>query len=131
MIGIELLLAVLALALACVGAYFYSQKCIEWFLNRDAEDLEYILDTRSVPARWCEKNVSKIARMKQHGAREAQIERAKARANGRYLRRMNRTMAFARGAPVFESDSHRQVALNDLKAIKEEWKGREYLHDPY
>ncbi len=131
MIGIELLVAVLLLGLACVGAYFYSQKCIEWFLHNDTEDMGYILDTRLVPARWCEKRVRFIARMKERGADAARIERAKSRANAGYLKRMNRVIAFAKGAPVFESESARKAVLDDLKAIRTEWERREYLHDPY
>lgn len=131
MIGIELLVAVLLLGLACVGAYFYSQKCIEWFLHNDTEDMGYILDTRLVPARWCEKRVRFITRMKQRGANAARIERAKSRANARYLKRMNRVIAFAKGAPVFESESARKATLDDLKSIRTEWERREYLHDPY
>lgn len=131
MIGIEILIAVLLLGLACVGAYFYSQKCIEWFLHNDTEDMGAILDTRCVPARWCEKRVRAIARMKERGADEKRIERAKARANVRYLKRMNRVIAFAKGAPVFESESARKAAVDDLMAIRTEWKRREYLHDPY
>ena len=131
MIGIELIVAVLLLALACVGAYFYSQKCIEWFLHNDTQDMGYILDTRLVPARWCEKRVRAIERMRENGADDKRIERARARANARYLKRMNRVIAFAKGAPVFDGESARKAAIDDLAAIRAEWKRREYLHDPY
>ena len=131
MIGIEILIAVALLGLASVGAYFYSQKCIEWFLHNDTEDMGFILDTRCVPARWSEKRVRKIARMKERGADDARIERARGRANAHYLKRMNRMIAFAKGAPVFDSESARKAAVDDLAAIRTEWKRREYLHDPY
>lgn len=131
MIGFELILAVLFLSLVCVGAYFYSQKCIEWFLHNDTEDMGYILDTRLVPARWCERHVREIERMRKGGAGEERIERTKARVNARYLKRMNRVIAFAKGAPVFDSESARKAAVEDLVAIRAEWKRREYLHDPY
>lgn len=131
MIGIQIGIAILLLGLISVGAHFYSQKCIEWFLHNDTEDMGFILDTRCVPARWCKARVQAIARMKERGIEEGQIERAKARANMRYLKRMNRVIAFAKGAPVFESDSARKAVLDDLISIREEWKRREYLHDPY
>jgi hypothetical protein len=131
MIAIQLLVGIGLLALVCVGAYFYSQKCIEWFLHKDSDDLDFVLESEGVPARWCAARVRKIERMRTRGASEAQIERARARANKRYLRRMNRIMAFARGAPVFESESHRQVALQDLARIRSVWERREYLHEPY
>ncbi len=131
MIGIELLIAVLLLGLVSVGAYFYSQKCIQWFLHNDTEDMGYILDTRCVPARWCEARVRAIGRMKARGADEGQIERARARANARYLKRMKRVIAFAKGAPVFDGESARRAAIDDLSAIRAEWERREYLHDPY
>ena len=69
--------------------------------------------------------------MRDNGADNQRIERARARANARYLKRMNRVVAFAKGAPVFDSESARKAAIDDLAAIRTEWKRREYLHDPY
>ncbi len=131
MIGIELIVGVLLLGLICVGAYFYSQWCIERFLHNDTEDMGYILDTRMVPTRWCEKRVRAIERMRKDGADEARLERARIRANARYLKRMKRVIAFAKGAPVFDSESARKAAIEDLTSIQAEWERREYLHDPY
>lgn len=131
MIGIEILIAVLLLGGICVAAYFYSQKCIELFLGKDTDDLGYILDTECVPARWCLKYAKGIERMRANGASEDRIERAKKFADRKFQKRMNRIKAFARGAPVFESESHRNVTLEDLDRIAEQWKRREFLHEPY
>jgi hypothetical protein len=131
MIGIQLIIAALLFGLVCVGASFYSQKCVQWFLHNDTEDLGYILDTRCVPGRWCHKRAEAIARMKARGADEGRLERARSRANRRYLKRMNRVIAFAKGAPVFENESARKATVDDLAAIRAEWVRREYLHEPY
>lgn len=131
MIGIQLLIFGGILALVCVGAYFYSQKCIDIFLIREVDDLEYILDTEGPPPRWCIKYAKRIEKMRSRGAGEEKIERMKKYADFRFQRRMKRVVAFAKGAPIFESDNYRNVVIEDLMRIKEQWKRREFLHDPY
>lgn len=131
MIGIQLLIFGGLLALICVGAYFYSQKCIDIFLIKEVDDLEYILDTEGVPARWCLKYAKHIERIRNRGASEAKIERVKKFADHKFQHKMKRMIAFAKGAPIFESDNYRNVVMEDLRRIGEQWKRREFMHDPY
>ena len=131
MIGIQRLIFGVLLALVCVGAYFYSQKWIDIFLVREVDDLEYILDTECVPARWCLRYAKLIGWMRNRGAGEDKIERVKKLADRKYRRRMKRMIAFAKGAPIFESDNYRNVVMEDLKRIGEQWQRREFLHEPY
>lgn len=131
MIGLQILIAVLLLAGASIGAHFYSQKCIELFLGKETDDLGFIIDTECVPARWSLKYAKKVERLREKGASEARIERVKKRADRRFYRRMKRIKAFTRGAPVFADESHRKITLEDLDRIGEQWRRREFQHEPY
>ena len=131
MIGIQILVSVILLALVCVGAYFYSQKCIELFLGKETDDLEYILDTECVPGRWSIRYARRIEKMRAKGIDEDKIERVRQLADRKFQRRMKRIQAFAKGAPIFENESYRNVVIEDLGRIKEQWKRREFLHEPY
>ncbi|MGI6173625.1 MAG: hypothetical protein ACOYI8_06940 [Christensenellales bacterium] len=125
-------IGVFGLALACVGAYFYSAKWIEILYVRDREDLDYILDTRGVPARWCKKYVRRVERMREKGADAESIERVRARANAYYLKRMKRIQAFARTDFYYQYNKTAKAAVQrDLNAIYTQWERREYLHEPY
>lgn len=131
MIGIQLLIFGGILALVCVGAYYYSGFWINLFLVKKADDLEYILDTEGPPARWCLKYAKRVERMRNRGASEEKIERVKKFADYRFQRRMKGIIAFAKGAPIFESDNYRNVVIEDLMRIREQWKRREFMYDPY
>ena len=131
MIGIQLLVGILGFVLLVLGAYFYSMKCIDIFLIKETDDLEYILDTECVPARWSLKYAKRVERMRGRGASETSIERVKKYADRRFQRRMKRVESFAKGAPIFQGESYRNVVIEDLGRIKEQWKRREFLHDPY
>lgn len=131
MIGLQLLIAILLLAGASIGAYYYSQLCIRIFLGKETEDLGYILDTECVPARWCLKYAKRVERMRDKGASEKRIERLKKYADWRFKRRMKRIKAFAKGAPVFTDEGHRKITLEDLDRIGEQWRRREFQHEPY
>ena len=131
MLGLELLIAIWLLGLLSVGAYFYSQRCIQLFLGRETDELSYILDTESVPARWCLPHARRIARMQQRGAGERRMERARRRADRRFQKGMRRMQAFAKGAPIFETEGARKGTLDDLKRIQSQWKERIFQHEPY
>ena len=131
MIGLQLLIGILGFVLLVLGAYFYSMKCIDVFLIKETDDLEYILDTECVPARWCLKYAKRVERMRNRGASEDKIERVKRCADHRFQRRMKRVESFAKGAPIFQGESYRNVVIEDLSRIKEQWRRREFLHDPY
>ena len=120
MLGLELLIAILLLGLLSIGAYFYSQRCIQLFLG-----------TESVPARWCLPHARRIARMQQRGAGERRMERARRRADRRFQKGMRRMQAFAKGAPIFETEGARKGTLDDLKRIQGQWKERIFQHEPY
>ncbi len=127
-----MLIGIFGLAFICVAAYFYSAKWIEIIYIRDQEDLDYVLDTQCVPARWCEKYVRKVERMREKGASEDAIERVRVRANNYYLRRMKRLEAFARADFYYQyNKTAKAVAQRDLENIHTQWERREYLHEPY
>lgn len=131
MLGIQLLICIVLLALICVGAYFYSMIWIKLFLSNDTDALGYILDTECVPAQWSLKYAKRIEHMREKGISEAKIERIKKRADRHFQRKMKRIVAFAKGAPIFESDNHRKVTLEDLERIKGQWNRREFMYEPY
>ena len=127
-----MLIGVLGLGFISVGAYFYSAKCIEILYTRDKEDLEYILDTRCVPGRWCEKYVRRTERMQEKGVSGERIERVRVRANRYYLRRMKRIEAFARSDFYYQYNQTAKSAVQrDLQNIRTQWERRDYLHEPY
>ena len=127
-----MLIGIFGLGFISVGAYFYSAKWIEILYTRDKEDLDFIVDTQCVPARWSMKYVRRVERMQQRGASEQSIERVRVRANNHYLRRIKRIEAFARSDTFYQyNQTAKAVVQRDLENIHTQWERREYPHDPY
>ena len=59
------------------------------------------------------------------------MERARRRADRRFQKGMRRMQAFAKGAPIFETEGARKGTLDDLKRIQGQWKERIFQHEPY
>lgn len=90
----------------------YSEKVITVLIEQKHKDVEAILSTGIVPTRWAKRGINSV--MVEH------------RRKSNAIRRLGQLIKYLKHSPLVESDDARQMLLERLHGIQEDWHGMEW-----